>query len=105
MGTAVLTWGKCSGVGANAGKHGGRGALVVDHVHVLLSIPPKWAVSQVLGFIKGKSAIYIARTFMGRRQNFVGQHFWARGYWVSTVAKMNKRFGSISRTRKRKISV
>jgi len=64
-----------------------EGHLLVDHVHMLLSIPPKWAVSQVLGFIKGKSAIYIARTFMGRRQNFVGQHFWARGYWVSTVGK------------------
>jgi putative transposase len=52
-----------------------------------LSVPPKWAVAQVMGFIKGKSAIHIARTFMGRRQNFTGQHFWARGYWVSTVGR------------------
>jgi len=64
-----------------------EGRLMVDHVHMLMSIPPKWSVSQVMGFIKGKSAIHIARTFMGRRQNFTGQHFWARGYWVSTVGK------------------
>ena len=57
-----------------------------DHVHMLLSIPPKYAVSQVLGFIKGKSAIHIARAYTGRRWNFVGQH-WARGYLVSTVGK------------------
>ncbi len=64
-----------------------EGHLMVDHVHMLMSIPPKWSVSQVMGFIKGKSAIHIARAFMGRRQNFTGQHFWARGYWVSTVGK------------------
>jgi putative transposase len=54
---------------------------------MLISIPPKYAVSQVVGFIKGKSAIHIARTFMGRRKNFTGQHFWARGYYVSTVGR------------------
>jgi putative transposase len=64
-----------------------EGHLMVDHVHMLLSIPPKWSVSQVMGFIKGKSAIHMARTFLGRRQNFTGQHFWARGYWVSTVGR------------------
>ncbi len=64
-----------------------EGHLMVDHVHMLLSVPPKWAVAQVMGFIKGKSAIHIARTFMGRRQNLTGQHFWARGYWVSTVGR------------------
>jgi putative transposase len=64
-----------------------EGHLMGDHVHMLISIPPKWSVSQVMGYIKGKSAIFIARTFMGRRQNFTGQHFWARGYWVSTVGK------------------
>ena len=63
------------------------GHLMPDHVHSLISIPPKHSVSQVVGFIKGKSAIAIARTFMGRRQNFTGQHFWARGYYVSTVGK------------------
>ena len=64
-----------------------EGHMMWDHVHMLISIPPKWSVSQVIGYIKGKSAIFIARTFMGRRQNFTGQHFWARGYWVSTVGK------------------
>lgn len=53
--------------------------------HMLISIPPKYAVASVVGFIKGKSAIHIARSFMGRRKNFVGQNFWARGYFVSTV--------------------
>ena len=62
-----------------------EGHLLPDHVHMLISIPPKYAVSQVIGFIKGKSAIQIALVFLGRRKNFVGQHFWARGYFVSTV--------------------
>ena len=64
-----------------------KGHLRPDHVHMMLSIPPKYAVSQVVGFIKGKSAIHIARTFAGRRRNFVGQHFWARGFFVSTVGR------------------
>jgi putative transposase len=64
-----------------------EGHLVSDHVHILLSIPPKYSVSQVVGFIKGKSAIAIARNYMGRRKNFTGQSFWARGYYVSTVGK------------------
>ena len=64
-----------------------EGHLNLDHVHMLISIPPKYAVSQVVGFIKGKSAIYIARTYLGRRQNFTGQQFWARGYYVSTVGR------------------
>jgi putative transposase len=58
-----------------------------DHVHLLISIPPKHAVSQVVGFIKGKSAIHLARTYGERKQNFAGQHFWARGYLVSSVGK------------------
>ena len=58
-----------------------------DHVHILISIPPKYSVSQVVGFIKGKSAISIARTYTGRRKNFTGQSFWARGYYVSTVGR------------------
>ncbi len=64
-----------------------EGHLRSDHVHVLISIPPKYAVSQVVGFIKGKSAIHIARNYMGHRKNFIGQHFWARGYFVSTVGR------------------
>ena len=54
-------------------------------VKELISIPPKYSVSQVVGFLKGKSAIQIARVYLGKRKNFVGQHFWARGYFVSTV--------------------
>ena len=64
-----------------------EGHLMIDHVHMLISIPPKYSVSQVMGYMKGKSAIQIARTFGGKRRNFVGQHFWARGYWVSTVGQ------------------
>ncbi len=64
-----------------------EGHLMSDHVHMLISIPPKYSVSQVMGYIKGKSAISIARTYQGRRKNFTGQHFWARGYYVSTVGR------------------
>ena len=64
-----------------------EGHVLPDHVHMLISIPPKFAVCQVVGFIKGKSAIYIARTFAGRVRNFVGQNFWARGYFASTVGR------------------
>ena len=64
-----------------------EGHLMPDHVHMTLSIPPKFAVSQVVGFIKGKSAIHQARVYGERRRNFVGQHFWARGYFVSTVGR------------------
>ena len=63
------------------------GHLMTDHVHMMISIPPKYAVSQVIGYIKGKSAIHIARHFGERRRNFVGHHFWARGYFVSTVGR------------------
>ncbi len=64
-----------------------EGHLLLDHVHMLIAIPPKYAVSQVIGFIKGKSAIHLARVYGERKQNFVGQHFWARGYFVSTVGR------------------
>jgi putative transposase len=57
---------------------------------MLLSLPPKLSVAQVVGYIKGKSAIHVARTFIGRRQNFTGQNFWARGYYVSTVRRDEK---------------
>ena len=62
-----------------------EGHMVQDHVHMLISIPPKYAVSQIVGYIKGKSAIAVARQFSGRKQNFNGEQFWARGYAVSTV--------------------
>jgi putative transposase len=64
--------------------------MMPDHVHMLISIPPKYSVAQIIGYIKGKSAIHIARTYGGRKRNFVGQHFWARGYFVSTVGADEK---------------
>ena len=64
-----------------------EGHLMSDHAHMLISIPPKYAVSQVVGFIKGKSAIHIAREFVGRKKNFTGEEFWARGFHVSTVGR------------------
>ncbi len=64
-----------------------EGHLMSDHVHMMLAIPPKYAVSQVVGYMKGKSAIHLARVYGERKRNFVGQHFWARGYFVSTVGR------------------
>ena len=64
-----------------------EGHLLPDHVHMMLSIPPKYAVSQVVGYIKGKSAVHIARSYSGRQRNYIGQHFWARGYFASTVGR------------------
>ena len=64
-----------------------EGHLLGDHVHMLISIPPKYAVAQVVGFIKGKSAIHLARNFGGRQRNFTGCNFWARGYYVSTAGR------------------
>jgi putative transposase len=64
-----------------------EGHLMSDHVHRLMSIPPKHSVSMVVGFMKGKSAIYLARNFGGRQKNFSGAHFWARGYFVSTAGR------------------
>ncbi len=58
-----------------------------DHLHMLISIPPKYSVSQVVGYIKGKSAIHIARTYVGRKKNFTGESFWARGYYLSTSGR------------------
>ena len=65
----------------------GEGHLMPDHVHMMIAIPPKYAVSQVVGYIKGKSAIHLARVYGERTRSFVGQHFWARGYFVSTVGR------------------
>ena len=62
-----------------------EGHICPDHIHMLIEIPPKYAVAEVVGYIKGKSAIAIARTYLGKRQNFTGQNFLARGYFVSTV--------------------
>ena len=62
-----------------------EGHMCLDHVHMMIRIPPKHSVSEVMGYIKGKSAIRAARDFMGRHLNYRGYHFWARGYFVSTV--------------------
>jgi len=64
-----------------------EGHLLADHVHMMISIPPKYAVSQVVGFIKGKSAIHLARVYGEKKRNFVGQHFWDTGYFVTTVIR------------------
>jgi putative transposase len=67
-----------------------EGHLQADHVHMMIAIPPKYAMSQVVGYIKGKSAIHLARVYGERKRNFVGQHFWARGFWVFTVGRDEK---------------
>ena len=64
-----------------------EGHLMGDHVHMMISIPPKYSVAQVIGYIKGKSAIHLARVYGERKRSFVGQHFWARGYFDSTVGR------------------
>lgn len=64
-----------------------EGHVMPDHVHMLLSIPPKYSVSQVVGFMKGKSAIWVAQNIDRKARNFTGAHFWARGYFVSTVGR------------------
>ena len=64
-----------------------EGHLVGDHVHMMISIPPKYSVAQVAGYIKRKSAIHIARVYAGQKHNFTGQNFWARGYYVSTTGR------------------
>ena len=65
---------------------------------MMISIPPKYAVAQVIGFSRGKSAIHRARVYRGRKQNFVGQSFWARGYFVSTVGRDEALVGEYIRT-------
>ena len=64
-----------------------EGHMMSDHVHMMISIPPKYSVAELIGYIKGKSAIHLARVYGGQKRNFVGQHFWARGYFVSTVGR------------------
>ncbi len=64
-----------------------EGKVMPDHIHMLISIPPKYSVSNIIGYIKGKCAIYIARYYKGKKRNFAGERFWARGYFVSTVGR------------------
>ena len=87
MATCDSTWGRYSGGWRSRKSRIEEGHLLSDHVHMLIAIPPKYAVAQVVGFIKGKSAIHLARVYGERKRNFVGQHFWARGYFVSTVGR------------------
>ena len=77
-----------------------EGHLLADHVHMLVSIPPKYSVAQVIGYMKGKSAIHIAREFAGRSRSFVGQHFWARGYFVSTLGRDERAIRAYIRAQK-----
>jgi putative transposase len=64
-----------------------EGHVMSDHVHMLISIPPKLSVSSVIGYIKGKSAIHVARHFLKRERNYAGQRLWARGFFVDTVGR------------------
>jgi putative transposase len=68
-----------------------EGHVMADHVHMLVSIPPKMAVSSVVGYLKGKSAIHVARHFLRRERNYAGQYLWARGYFVDTVGRDTER--------------
>ncbi|MEI7895155.1 MAG: IS200/IS605 family transposase [Myxococcales bacterium] len=67
-----------------------EGHVMIDHVRMLIAIPPKYSVSSVVGYIKGKTSIHIARNYEGCQRNYVGHHFWARGYFVSTVGRNEK---------------
>ena len=82
-----------------------EGHLMADHVHMMIAIPPKYAVSQVVRFIKGKSAIHLGRSYAGRSRNFVGQHFSARGYFVSTVGRDEEVIREYIRHKKKRTSV
>ena len=88
MGSCVNTWEKVfRTLAARKDSRVEEGHLMPDHVHMMLSFSPKYAVSQVVGYMKGKSAIHLARVNGERKRSFVGQHFWARGYFVSTVGR------------------
>jgi len=82
-----------------------EGHLMPDHVHMLISIPPKYAVSQVVGYIKGKSAIHLARVYGERKRSFVGQHFWPEVFSSPQLAEMKRQSGSTSETRNRRTCV
>lgn len=78
-----------------------EGHLMPADIHRLLSIPPKYAVSQVVGFIKGKSAIHLARVYGERKRNFVGKYFWARGFFVNTVGRDEEAIRAYIRSQER----
>ena len=85
--SCVVIWAKCSANSRLKEAKVEEGHLMPDHAQMPPSIPPKYAVSQVVGFIKGRSAIHLARVYGERKRSFVGQHFWARGYFVNTVGR------------------
>lgn len=76
-----------------------------DHVHMLISIPAKYAVSSVVGFIKGKSAIHVARYFLKRDRNYAGQRLWARGYFVDSVGRDTETLNVIYSNKSQRINV
>ena len=82
-----------------------EGHLMPDHVHMMIAIPPKYAVSQVIKFIKNKSAIHLARSYAERSRNFVGQHFWARDTSCRRLGGTRNSSASTSGTRKKRTSV
>src|SRR4249920_2407934 len=77
-----------------------EGHLMPDHVHMLISIPPKYSVAEVIGFMKGKSSIWIAQNVERKARNFTGHKFWARGYFVSTVGRDEEMTEPTSRTKR-----
>ena len=79
-----------------------EGHVIMDHVQMPVAIPPKYSISQVVGYIKGKSAIWIARNYFGSDRNFIGQHFWARGYYESTVGRDEKVIAEYIRTQEKR---
>jgi putative transposase len=79
-----------------------EGHMSGDHVHMCIGIPPKYAVSEIIGYLKGKSAIAVARQYSGRKKNFSGEAFWARGYAVSTVGHDENEIRDYIRRQERK---
>ena len=80
-----------------------EGHLRPDHVHMLVSIPPKYSVAQVVGYVKGKSAIYVARNYLAKKSNFTRQSFWGDGTTSQRSGRMKRPFGSTLRSRKKPI--
>jgi putative transposase len=84
LGKSGGTWALYSASLPSARK---EGHLMPDHVHMLISIPPKYSVAEVIGYLKGKSSIWIAQNVERKLRNFLGHKLWARGYFVSTVGR------------------
>ena len=76
-----------------------EGHLMPDHVHMLISIPPKYSVAQIIGYMKGKSSIWIAQNVERKMRNFLGHKFWAGGYFVTTVGRDEEVIRAYSKTK------